>query len=66
MPDVSQYRSELEALAAEYPQTLDPGATGKILLPHMLLAFMLAYALQEIDEVRKNTKKILRKLDDDD
>lgn len=59
MPDVSQYRTDLETLAAQYRGTLDAEGGGKPLEPHMLLAFMLLYALNRIDE-------ILEKIEDDD
>lgn len=59
MPDVSQYRTDLESVASSYRGSLDASAGGKPLEPHMLLAFMLLYALNQIDE-------ILTKLDDDD
>ena len=59
MADVAQFRSELETLAAEYPNSLDSGATGRILLPHMLLAFMLLAVLDKLDEISQ-------KIEDDD
>lgn len=64
MPDVAQYRIDLEALADTYRNSiLTPGdpivPCEKPIEPHMLLAFMLLYALDKIDE-------ILTKIEDDD
>ncbi len=59
MPDVSQYRSELETLASSYRGSIEGEGGGKPLEPHMLLAFMLLFALDKIDE-------ILSKIEDDD
>jgi len=59
MPDVSQYRTDLETLADSYRGSLSPAGGGKPLEPHMLLAFLLVYALDKIDE-------ILTKIEDDD
>ena len=64
MPEVSQYRTDLEALAQTYKGSIaspeDPIVPcEKPIEPHMLLAFMLLYALDKIDE-------ILTKIEDDD
>ncbi len=59
MPDVSQYRTELETLAAQYSSSIGPEGGGKPLEPHMLLAFLLLFTLDKVDE-------ILTKIDDDD
>ncbi len=59
MPDVSQFRTDLEDLSTQYASTLATGAPGRTLLPHVLLALMLLQVLNKMDE-------ILEKLEDDE
>ena len=62
MLDVSQYRAEIELLSESYSGSIDPREGGKPLEPHMLLAFMLAHALNRTDKINRRCRRIERKV----